>query len=57
MTQRGLAYLATMGLAQLQNAAFHAVGVLTMLLTVGIALGSNLNLAAQHVWMRARGVR
>lgn len=51
----GLAYLATLGLAQFQNAAFHAVGVLTMLLTVGIALGSNVNLSVQHLWMRARG--
>jgi hypothetical protein len=45
----GLAYLATLGLAQLQNAAFHAVGILTMLLTVGIALGSNVNLSVQHL--------
>lgn len=51
----GFAYLATQGLAQLQNAALHAVGVLTMMMTVGVALGSNLNLGLRQAWMRSRG--
>lgn len=50
----GFAYLTTQGLAQLQSAALHAVGVLTMMLTVGIAIGSNINLATRQAWMRIR---
>lgn len=51
----GFAYLTTQGLAQLQNAAMHAVGMLTMMFTVGIAIGSNVNLALRQFWMRSRG--
>lgn len=53
----GVAYLLTLGLGQLQNAALHAVGVLTMMLSVGVAVGSNVNLALQQGWMRVRGPR
>lgn len=44
----GAAYLATQGLGQLQNALLYAVGVLTLFFTLGIAIGSNLNIAVRR---------
>lgn len=53
----GVAYLLTLTLGQLQSAALQAVGVLTMMLSVGTAVGSNVNLALQQGWMHLRGPR
>jgi hypothetical protein len=48
----GLAYLATMLLAQLGNAALHAVGILTMLFGLGTAMASNLVLLLKQMSAR-----
>jgi hypothetical protein len=48
----GLAYLLTMGLAQLGSGALHALGILTMVFGAGIALGSNLALLVKQLRVR-----
>jgi hypothetical protein len=48
----GLAYLVTMLLSQLGNAALHAVGILTMLFGVGTAVGSNLVLLVKQLTVK-----
>ena len=48
----GLAYLATMALAQLGNAALHAVGILAMLFGAGAAVGSNLVLLVKQLTVK-----
>ncbi|MSP22395.1 MAG: hypothetical protein EXR66_05195 [Dehalococcoidia bacterium] len=53
----GLAFVATQALAQLQNTALHAVGLLTMMLTLGVAAGSTTNLLLRQSVKRMRGAR
>ncbi len=48
----GLAYLLTMALAQTGSAALHAGGILTIMLGLGTAVGSNLNLLVRQSMLK-----
>jgi|GEM_PF-1090679 len=48
----GLAYLLTMALTQTGSTALHAVGVLSMMFGLGIAVGDNLNLLMRQATLK-----
>lgn len=48
----GLAYLVSLALAQLGNAALYAFGILGMIFGLGTAVGANLNLFVRQTFLR-----
>jgi hypothetical protein len=48
----GLAYLVSLALAQLGNAALYAFGILGMMFGLGTAVGANLNLFVRQTFLR-----
>lgn len=49
-----LAYLVTIGLAQLGNGLLHAVGILGMVFWTGAAVGANLNLFVRQTFLHSQ---
>jgi hypothetical protein len=50
----GLAYLVTIGFAQMNNAGLHAFGLMGLAFGLGMSLGSNLNLFFRRLFFRSQ---